>query len=410
MSWTQDLKYSTRMLLRSPGFTAIAVLSLALGIGANTAIFSIVKGVLIQPLPYDQPHQLVTVSERLMEEGNLVIAGRDAPGLLPVSAPNFYDWRDENKVFSGMSYYFPFQSTTTGVAEPERLVATSVSGEFFDVMGVQPLYGRGFTMEEDQPGRNGVAVISYGLWQRWFGGSHDAIGKTFKVDGNQAEIIGIAPPGFDFPDGTEVWNPGAIPATVAPRNFNFLSVVARIKADTSLQGAQDGMDSLARAFEGRYPATSEGRGVWLTPLENKIVGDVRPALLVLWGAVGLVLLIACSNVANLMLAKSSTRRAETAIRMAVGAGPIRLLRQFLTESMLLGLVGGTFGLILAWFALESLLPMVQSQLPRVNEIRLDSFVLFFAAGVSLVSGILFGLAPAYQFTQQNLNEALKDGA
>ncbi len=397
----QDLRYGARMLLKNPAFTAVAVIALALGIGANTAIFSVVNGVLLRPLPYPQPEQLAMVwldNRRQNIRDDIT------------SYPNFLDWRDKNHTFQGMSGVRNLTVNLTGVGEPEELRGASVAANFFQLIGVNPAQGRGFTAEEEQLGKDKVVILSNGLWRRRFGGDAGILNKTISLNGEQYTVIGFMPPGFQFPSKAELWTPLAPNERLrAARGAFWLPVVGRLKPGVTRAQAQADMDVIGKQLEQDYPNINAGYGVNVVPLHEQLVGNIRRTLWVLLGAVGFVLLIACANVANLLLARAAARQREVAVRSALGAGRWRIIRQLLTESVLLSVVGGALGVLLAWWGLEMLLKLSPANLPRLDNIHLDARVLGFTLGLSLLTGLLFGLAPALHTSQLELGETLKEG-
>jgi putative ABC transport system permease protein len=397
-----DLRYGLRTLLKSPGFTVIAVAALALGIGANTAIFSVVNAVLLRPLPFAEPDRLVIV---WMDNRGMGVK-EDIH-----SYPNFVDYRDQNKVFASLAAYFPVSLNLTGTGEPERIMGTAATASFFDVMRVAPVAGRVFTAEEDQTGHEGVIVLSYGLWQRRFGGDKNIIGQSISLNGISRTVIGVMPPDFRFPaKDTAFWVPLAPPPDLkAARSAFWLNVIGRLKPGVTLEQARTEMGTIATRLEQQYPDTNTNFGTNLVPLREQTVGPVRPALLVLLGAVAFVLLIACANVANLMLSRAAAREREFAIRMAMGAGRGRVIRQLLVESLLLAAFGAALGIVLAMWGLDALKMLMPADMPRLDQIGLDARVLAFTLFVSCLTALLFGLAPAIQASQPDLNETLKEG-
>ena len=405
-TFLQDVRYAVRTLLKSLGFAAVAVLALALGIGANTAIFSVVKAVLLSPLPYPEPERLVWV-----RESN---PGADIPDE-PASAPNYNDWRTQVRSFDGLAAYANTALTLTdgGGGEPERIPAVSTSANFFQVVGVAPALGRGFLPEEETAGKNRVVVLSHGLWQRRFGASPQALGQTITLGGNAYTVVGVAPADFKSPvrgpKAPEMWVPIAFNFNQNVRRSDYLNVIGRLRAGATIGQAQAELAGVAARLEQEYPATNAGWTVTTQPLHERVVGNVRQALWVLMGVVGFLLLIACANVANLLLARAAARRQELAVRSALGAGRGRLVRQLLTESLLLGIAGGGLGLILAAWGVELLVALSPGNIPRLEEAGLDARVLAFTFGVSVLTGVVFGLLPALSASKTDLAESLKEG-
>jgi putative ABC transport system permease protein len=399
----QDLHYGLRMLRKNPGFTLVAVVALALGIGANSAIFSVVNSLLLRPLPFEQPDRLVQVWESSAKLGRNEI---------PASFPNFADWRDQNHVFEQTVAYSDWSFNLTGAAEPERIRGAIVSPAFFSTLGIKPILGRTLLPDEDQPGKDLSVVISRKLWQRRFNSDPNVVGKTIDLNGKNFAVVGVAAGAADLPglsDDTELWAPVSQGFGFTNRRGHYLNVIARLKPGVGLDQARAEMSRIAAALSRQYPEANADRGVRLVPLQEQVVGDVRLALLVLLGAVVFVLLIASTNVANMLLARAASRRKEIAIRTALGAGRWRLVRQLLTESLLLSLVGGTLGLLLALWGVDLLVAFGPSDLPRVKEVAVDGRVLAFTFAVSVLTGLVFGLMPALQSSRPELNETLKEG-
>jgi len=401
---TQDLRFGLRMLAKSPGFTVVAILTLALGIGANTALFSVVNGVLLKPLPYPQPERLVWLAESKpnFETGS-------------ISFPNFRDWQKENRTFSGMAIYRGFSPNLTGLGEAEQLQARFITSGFFSVLGVNLIHGRSFAPGEDEIGRAPIVMISEGLWRRKFGSSPEVLGKSLNLDGTVFTIVGVTPASFEFSGrfrGVDIYAPiGQWGNPLLPKRGAGLGIhgVGRLKPGVSIEQARADMARVSSSLTAAYPDTNTGIGATLRPLKQTLVGEVRVLLLVLLAAVGFVLLIACVNVANLMLARAAVRAREFAIRAALGAGQARLIRQLLTESLLLACAAGGLGLLLAGWGTRAVLRLLAQGLPRANEVSLDARALLFTVLISLGCGILFGLAPALRTGSRNLYDTLKEG-
>jgi putative ABC transport system permease protein len=400
-----DLRFGLRMLIKSPVFTLIAVLTLGLGIGANTALFSVVNGVLLNPLPFPDPGQLVTLHESKpnFDRGS-------------ISYPNFQDWQRNNRSFSAFAISRSYAFSLTGSGDPEQVGAEFVSSEFFRILGVKPVLGRDFAAGEDRVGGAPLVMISEGFWQRKFGGTADILGKSITLDAKSYTVIGIIPAQFhlQIPAFRErdVYAPiGQWTNPLLQNRGAGLGIhgIARLKPAVTIEQAQADMNSVSHALAEAYPDTNKGIGASLVPLRREIVGRVQPLLLALLGAVSFVLLIACVNVANLLLARSTARTREFAIRFSLGAERWRVTRQLLVESVMIGLAGGSLGLLLAAWGTRAALGVLPSALPRAEEIQVDTHVLVFTIGLSILTGILFGLAPSLRLSLRNLHETLQEG-
>jgi predicted permease len=396
-----DCRYGLRQFRKNPGFTAVAVLTLALGIGANTAIFSVVNGVLLRPLPFRDPSRLVLIAEE------------SSFSVISTSYENYLDWRDQSHSFESMEATRGGTITLTGAGEPERLNVRMATAGLFPMLGINAQIGRTFLSEEDRPGGTPVALLSYGLWQRRFGGSPDAIGKTINLDSQPYTVVGILPGGFQILQPADVFLPFMPWAKSLPDDRNWhpgIIPLARLKRGVSREQARVEMVEITKRLEQQYPDYNTGTSADVVGLQDQIVQNSRPALLLLLGAVSFVLLIACVNVANLLLARAASRGREVAIRTAMGAGRGRVIRQLLTESVLLSLAGGLLGVLMAWAALGALLRIAAGSIPQGTPIGLDPWVLAFTAIVSLFTGLLFGIVPALRTAKLDLREALNEGS
>jgi putative ABC transport system permease protein len=399
----QDIRYGVRMLLKSPSITVVVILALALGIGANSAIFSVVNTVLMRPLPYDESDQLVFVNERsqVLDE-------------MSISYPNFSDWRDQNQVFEKIGVYNRNSYNLTGAGEAERIPTAQVSADLFSALRVNAALGRVFTNEEDKPGGQPVVVLSHGLWQRRFGGQTNILNQPLTLNGRSYTVIGVMPEDYLYPSRAEMYVPvgqlSGDPNWQERGNHPGLYAVARLKPGVTIQQAEADMDRIAVNLEKQYPDSNSGNRVRVRPLLEIYVSDARWTLGVLFGAVAFVLLIACANIANLLLARATARQKEMAIRAAVGAGRWRIARQLLTESVVLALVGGALGLLIAHWGVQLILYVSPDAIPRSREISLDWNVFGFTVAVSFLTGILFGLAPAVQASEVDVHETLKETA
>jgi putative ABC transport system permease protein len=398
-----DLRYALRQLLQSLSFTAIAILTLALGIGACSAIFSVVNVVLLQPLDYPEANRIVAIRETQLPQ---------FPEF-SVSPPNYLDWEKQTKSYEFLAAYGGAQLNLTGEGEPQRLVGVKATAHYFDVYGVKPVLGRMLLPEEDAPGKNHAVVLSYPFWQRVFGGARDAVGREVQLNGEPYNVVGVAPPGFGLASKVDAWIPMAFkPDEVAndARGGHYINVVGRLKSGVTVAQARAELEVIASQLGKQYPDSNKGWGILLMPLQDYGVRDVKPVLYTLLGAVGCVLLIACANLANLLLARATARHREISIRAALGASRARLVRQLLTESVVLSLLGGVGGLLLARWGLDALLALAPTSLPRITEIHLDARVLLFSLVLSVVTGLVFGIAPAWLAARADVNEALKQGS
>jgi putative ABC transport system permease protein len=394
----QDLQYAFRRLLRNPGFTAVAVLTLALGIGANSAIFSVINAVLLRPLPYPEPDRLVGMYQ--------VWKGERAV----MSPANFLDLRAQTRTLEEAAALNSIEVTITGAGDPIRVTGSEVSASFFDVLRARPLLGRTFAPDENEPGKDKVVVLGHQLWQQRFGARRDIVGSSVSIDGTPRTVVGVMPRAFSYPAEQDLWIPIEFDdGTKKLRGAWYLRVIARLKPGVSPEQSASEIATLGKPLEKLYPRENTDVGFTTFPLHEALVGDLRPALLVLLGAVGFVLLIACANVANLLLARAVARETELAVRSAMGAGRGRLMRQLLTESLMLGIAGGLAGLLVAAWGADVLVALQPDGIPRLNEIAIDRNVGAFAIGISLLTAFIFGAIPALQMTRGSLAISLKEG-
>jgi putative ABC transport system permease protein len=400
----QDVRYGIRMLAKAPGFTTIAVLTLALGIGANTAIFSVINSVLLEPLPFKDPGKLVSLRET-----------ESAPGTFPLDGADYLDWQAQNKTFDSMSlfsYSFAMSYNASGESAPEVAQVIGTQANFLSTLGVAPLIGRAFVAGEDVAGKNHVAILSYGFWQRRLGGQANVLGKVAQLNGEPYMLIGVMPKWFNYPPATDIWTPEDMNSPIMHnRGSHWASAIGRIKMGVTIEQARADLLTISARINKEYrkPADQDIHSL-VFPLKERLVGDSRGQLLILLGAVALVLLVACANIANLLLARSTGRQREMAVRAAMGAGRWRLARQLLTESILLALGGAALGFVGAWWGVALLRSAQTLPIPQVNPVQVNMTGLFFTIGVSLLVGILFGLAPALQSSNLNLSEQLKASA
>src|SRR5262249_4325262 len=393
----KDVRFALRSLRQRPGFTAIIVITMALGIGANTAIFSVISGVLLKSLPYREPDRIMFVLEK---------SDNRFKGLLSMSALNYRDLRDQSQAFQFMAGCRPLAASLMSGDKPERILGEQATADYFDVLGSTPLIGRSFSSDDEKVGAGQVVLISQGLWKRRFGFDPSIVGQSIRMDGKSVTVIGVMP--GDYRPGIEFWVPLRISYEGADRDFHDTLVVGRLAPGISRAQAQAEMTSLAARLAEQYPEFNTGFEAVVVPMHDQIVRNIRPTLLVLLAAVGLVLLISCSNVANLLLARVATREREIAVRMALGAGRYRLTRYIMTESLLLSAIGGAVGVIIAAWGTGLLISLNPKGIPLVNEISVDWRVLSFALAISVLSGTIFGLFPSLQVGKSNICESLKE--
>jgi putative ABC transport system permease protein len=407
----KDVRHGIRSLLKHPGFTTIAVVTLALGIGANTAMFSVINAVLLRPLPYHEPDRLVTIWEEMPQRGMYEI---------PVSFANLRDWVDQTQTFDQISAYTFTNLNLSGVGEPARLGAVRSSANLFSLVGAAPLLGRLFLPEEDKEGANRVVILGHALWQSRFGSDSAIIGRSLTLDNQKHTVVGVMPSGFQFPvgfgylgkvlnDPIDLYVPLAATGKELGRGHYSFFAMGRLKPGITIDQARAEMTTIEGRLEQQYPDTNTGIGIKLVPTQEQTVKAIRPALVVLLGAVAFLLLIACANIANLMLARGASRQKELAIRAALGASRLRVVRLLLSESLMLSLAGGCLGLLLAVWGTNALVALAPDNIPRLNEVGVDARVFGFTLAVSLVTGIVFGLVPALHAAKPDLNEALKEG-